>query len=536
MLRLAQDRDEISVVNDQIGCPTNAVDLAEFLIKIIEKVGQTSPSGIEGLFGIYNFTGNEVMSWYDFALKIFKENNITIKVNPIPTSAYPTPAKRPKYSVLDNSKRIFRLNKFLSINDETINGFKTLFLRGFGLVLLFLFTSFFTKNYSENIVGKYDFIRTFLLVLGSFTSCGLEQSVLYFSGKAKVLKMKNNLKSLYFQSLKILFIAAICPLILFVILGKEQVNNFFNDDCYIILFKAILILFFYNLYNYNTEFLRALDKINISEIFRNIIKYIAIIISSILLLDLEGKERIVDCFLLGFVVFSTLSSIIIINNFKSKNQLLEQIVNSKDLLKKSYPMAFSNMAIFLLISIDVFMLKREYGNKIVAYYSTAVKLMTILGMVIVAINTTYSMKISELYHSKKIEKLAEITKEASKIIAKITIPVTIVIIIFSKQILLFFGANYINAQVPLIILIASQGLCSLFGTANIYMNMTDKEKIFQRILVISVMINFISNSFLIPKYNMIGASISFSISLFFWNFATVFYAYKKDKIKLYFRL
>lgn len=104
MLRLAQDRDEISVVDDQIGCPTNAVDLAEFLIKIIEKVGQTSPSGIEVFFGIYNFSGNEVMSWYDFALKIFAENNITIKVNPIPTSSYPTPAKRPKYSVLRKSK------------------------------------------------------------------------------------------------------------------------------------------------------------------------------------------------------------------------------------------------------------------------------------------------------------------------------------------------------------------------------------------------------------------------------------------------
>jgi len=99
MLRLAQDRDEISVVNDQIGCPTNAVDLAEFLIKIVQ-----SPKSKVQKFGIYNFSGNEVMSWHEFALKIFKENNITIQVNPIPTSAYPTPAKRPKYSVLDLSK------------------------------------------------------------------------------------------------------------------------------------------------------------------------------------------------------------------------------------------------------------------------------------------------------------------------------------------------------------------------------------------------------------------------------------------------
>lgn len=95
MLRLAQERDEISVVNDQVGCPTYAVDLAQFLVRIIENHKPQATS-----FGIYHFSGDEVMSWYDFALKIFKENHIAIKVNPIPTSAYPTPAKRPAYSVL----------------------------------------------------------------------------------------------------------------------------------------------------------------------------------------------------------------------------------------------------------------------------------------------------------------------------------------------------------------------------------------------------------------------------------------------------
>ena len=99
MLRLAKERSEISVVNDQIGCPTNAVDLAKFLLEIVESQKPKVKS-----FGVYHFSGDEVMSWYDFTLKIFKENNISIKVNPIPTSAFATPAKRPKYSVLDNEK------------------------------------------------------------------------------------------------------------------------------------------------------------------------------------------------------------------------------------------------------------------------------------------------------------------------------------------------------------------------------------------------------------------------------------------------
>ena len=105
MLRLASERDSISVVNDQIGTPTNAVDLANVLIKIIchtELVEVQQPTTSN--FGIYNFSNEGQCSWYDFAKKIFEVNNITINLQPIPTSSFPTPAMRPKFSVLDKSK------------------------------------------------------------------------------------------------------------------------------------------------------------------------------------------------------------------------------------------------------------------------------------------------------------------------------------------------------------------------------------------------------------------------------------------------
>lgn len=96
MLRLAQDRSELNVVSDQIGTPTNAVDLAKAILTIVTSKKES--------YGVYNFSNEGVCSWYDFAVEIFKQNSINIQVNPIPTSAYPTPAQRPQYSVLDKSK------------------------------------------------------------------------------------------------------------------------------------------------------------------------------------------------------------------------------------------------------------------------------------------------------------------------------------------------------------------------------------------------------------------------------------------------
>jgi len=101
MLRLASERDSISVVNDQIGTPTNAVDLANALIQIILTDNRRPTTDN---FGVYNFSNEGQCSWYDFAKEIFKINNIEIDLKPIPTSSFPTPAKRPKYSVLDKTK------------------------------------------------------------------------------------------------------------------------------------------------------------------------------------------------------------------------------------------------------------------------------------------------------------------------------------------------------------------------------------------------------------------------------------------------
>jgi dTDP-4-dehydrorhamnose reductase len=101
MLRLASEKTALSVVNDQIGTPTNAVDLAEALVQIILFNNQQPTANN---YGIYNFSNEGECSWYDFAKKIFEINNVSIDLSAIPTEQFPTPAERPKYSVLDKSK------------------------------------------------------------------------------------------------------------------------------------------------------------------------------------------------------------------------------------------------------------------------------------------------------------------------------------------------------------------------------------------------------------------------------------------------
>ena len=96
MLRLMAQKESLNVVSDQKGCPTYAADLAQTIMEIIAK--DTSVKGI------YNYCNSGVTTWFDFADAIRLLAKSECEVRPIPTSSYPTPAKRPLYSVLDNSK------------------------------------------------------------------------------------------------------------------------------------------------------------------------------------------------------------------------------------------------------------------------------------------------------------------------------------------------------------------------------------------------------------------------------------------------
>ena len=101
MLNLGKERDELNVVSDQIGSPTYATDLAETILKIIDnKNYQDKEQSTE----IYHYSNEGEIGWYDFAKEIFKLAKIDCKVCPITTEQYPTPAKRPKSTLMDKGK------------------------------------------------------------------------------------------------------------------------------------------------------------------------------------------------------------------------------------------------------------------------------------------------------------------------------------------------------------------------------------------------------------------------------------------------
>lgn len=97
MLRLGKERETLGVIYDQVGTPTYARDLAKVILDILPKIDNETPQ-------IYHYSNEGVLSWYDFAKEIMRMAKLTCKIEPIETKSYPTPAKRPHYSLLNKTK------------------------------------------------------------------------------------------------------------------------------------------------------------------------------------------------------------------------------------------------------------------------------------------------------------------------------------------------------------------------------------------------------------------------------------------------
>ena len=117
MLRIGKERDEINVINDQIGSPTYATDLAKVILQAIKYKNLKKENQITQ---IYHYSNEGKISWYEFAKEIFKIAKVDCKVNPIVSEDYPALAKRPKISLMNKSKishrfdiRIIELRKSL---------------------------------------------------------------------------------------------------------------------------------------------------------------------------------------------------------------------------------------------------------------------------------------------------------------------------------------------------------------------------------------------------------------------------------------
>lgn len=404
-----------------------------------------------------------------------------------------------------------------------------------GVVTLFVLSFLMTNYIDVNWVGYYEFARVALLTLATFCLIGTDQAILFFAGTFDATGRMGDLKAIYN---KMLFIVIACSFVLISLYllfpSSLWIYMGIKSDFLNILSSCVYILPFYSITLLNTEAIRAYQSIVLSECFRNILKYIPVLFGVLMIIFFNiPEETLVSWYLYGFFFLAIASSIIVafLSN-KSLNQNIIDPITTKKIIETSYPMAISSFYTFLLMTIEIFLLGQYFGAKYVAFYANSVKVMSVLSMVIVAVNINFAPKIASFFENKDWDLLQQQARKSAKFIAVINFFAGIILLITAPFILKLFGSEYVQALSAYYILIATQIVVSTFGWSPIYLNMTHKQHLFHKIMGIAVIVNLVSNLILIPKYQMIGAAISYSITVLFWNICVTIMTKKIDNIHL----
>jgi O-antigen/teichoic acid export membrane protein len=423
----------------------------------------------------------------------------------------------------------------LHINSLTGRSIGVLSLRTLGVGLFFLGTLYLTNELSPELVGQYDYSRALLLFVGAVALFGMQQSIIFYSGLYSAQNNLGQIRQVY-KTMFLLVIAlslglnallyAIGPIIKG--LGLNPMSPLVYQTFTGILFYAITML--------NIDVLRAIDKIYISELFRNILRYLIFFLGVIALVYLGQPQWLVSVFLGSFVLLAVCSSALLIYYFSQPPLRINQRtdpISPKAILKRSAPMAISAASFLLMQSLDVLMLKQFDNYAVVAIYSVAVKLTLLLSVALASVNAVLAPKIAEDFNRKDLNSLALKVKKSTRLIFFSTAPAIVILALSAEWILSWFGPAYGAAKTPLLILLLGQAVNTLCGSVGVYLNMTNKQKAFQWIVASALVLNVALNAYLIPLYGMNGAAWATASSMMAWNIIAVIYVYKRDRIKTF---
>ena len=395
------------------------------------------------------------------------------------------------------------------------NSLKVLLLRASGILLMFLLSLFLTNSFSAEIVGQYDFVRSFLMILSGASLLGTNQAIIYYSGILTSKKSFGSIKSIYFKMNFLILVACAILYTPLLVIDKEIINQIFNKQgAYELVSLSLQGLVFYSITMLNIDTIRALKHTLISEGFRNIFRYTPFFIFSIILYIIDSPEDLVLWFIYSFVVIFVISTAVVYLFLFNKNfpKSAAHNFSSTEILRASYPMALSAISYFLMQSTDVLFISAYDTFESVAYYSIAVKLATVTALALISVNIVIAPKIASIYNDKNFSQLKLILKKATRINVVISLPIIVLLLLFSEYVLSTFGSNYILAKNALWVLLIAQFFNSVTGPSALYLNMTGRQKKLNVILVISLLINVVLNIILVPDFGMLGAAISTTTS------------------------
>lgn len=430
---------------------------------------------------------------------------------------------------------LFRIKSRLNLQDahfkELLKGGSTaLFLRLGNVLAIYVFNLLLARMLGAEGTGIFAFCFTILNILMVTGRLGLDNYLVKTIAEFSVKERWSTVDQVYKKGILMALIASvilgIVVYFLFPALFKLWDRSVYTDGIRIVAIALLPAVFL----NLNAESLRGLKKIKYYGLFQNNTIFLVGIIGLLLLewLAPSRAENALWAILAGEVVIAIIS-FIFWRKKKGRNRGGKEIVRSRSILKTALPMLFGSATLYLMSWTDTLMLGFMRPEEEVGIYNIALKVASLTGLIIVAVNSIAAPKISELFSQDKIEAYKKFIHQTTGLIFLTSLPIVVLIFLLPEFILKIFGQEFVNGKISLLILTFGKFSGAFCGPVLVILNMSGKEKTARNILAAIGALNILLNGLFIPRWGIEGAALATMTTTLIWNFLSVFYIYRYFK-------
>ena len=422
--------------------------------------------------------------------------------------------------------------KQFKIREETSSGIFFQYMNSIAIILAgFIFYIYIIRFYSVELVGAVSLLITITSLLNIFFSLGLgyglQHYISYYLGRREY----GTIKRLIAEFSLLGFALAFLSLVFLYLFSPIFASLFFHTFKYILLVKYLgLDLCFMVLSTFLGGILIGLQNFKSQAIWNIAGILISYSLPVILLAMLNNSLFIVIGWATGYALSSFAYSILIIRKLKNIQEK-SMDVKMSPIFRYSFPLFFSLLIGVGASYIDRFIVSYLLNLSLLGIYNFALLISSSMGLIIYPFSTILLPKISEMYGLEKREEIKNYVAKGIELISAIYVPVAMLVAALSSSILLFLSKEeYLAASIPVTIVLAVNSIFVSGNILSISLQGIRKTRIFIITSSSALLSNFIISILLIPRYQLIGASIGYS-SISMVSFFVLYYYAKKFDIK-----
>ena len=396
--------------------------------------------------------------------------------------------------------------------------------RIFGLGTAFLVTFLITRLFGVSTFGNYSLVFTIAQATSIIFTLGIPNTQIKIIGNNNYDYIKA--KKLLLVGIKLALFFSIFPMLVFYF-GSDFIAEkiFKNEELKVYLTTVTFLLPFFVLHEILIYFFIATKNFKKYNLFMFVVPNVLFIALLCIFYFFEKSgEYSFIAFALSIFLTVFIEAIII---FELKPNKEASTYTPRQLIKIASPLMFSGFLVYMINWTDIIMLGLMVDEKQVGIYNIAYKIGTIGFLVIVTISTIITPKIASLYGENKMGELKKLVHNSTRLIAALSFPIVVVLIIMNQFILSFFGQEALAGGMTMIIVSLGVLFNAVTGNVDQVLNMTNKQGILRNIIAVCFFVNVILNFILIPQYGIEGAAYSSLITNILINILSLYYMKKR---------